>query len=142
MIYNLFIPGNPVPYLRMTQNEIKLLRIPDWKLEKTQLKKKQGIQRYLSYKNAIKLISNRYKYNRSPESKIMVFVVAFFPNKKHGDPDNILKCVLDALFDSDKYVSSCVDFQYDASNPGVDITIIESWKEQDIAESVEIKFKG
>ena len=97
MIYTFNIPGNPVPYLRMTQKEVKLIHIPDHKLGDRQLKKKHGIQRYLDYKNAVKLISNEYKYNRSPKSKILVNVVAFFPNKRHGDPDNILKCILDAI---------------------------------------------
>lgn len=142
MIHHFTIPGISVPYLRMTQKELRLLKVPDHKLQDRQIKKKRGIQRYLNYKDAVKLISSRHKYNRSPVSKIVVFIVVFFPNKKHGDPDNILKCILDALFDSDKYISSCVDYQYSQDSPGVDITILELEKGTDLAQSVEIKLKS
>lgn len=127
MIINFSVTGDPVPYLRMTQNQVRLIHAKDHKLSNSLLKKKQQIQRYLDYKSLVQAESLQYKFDRSPgEKKTRVYVVAFFSNKKHGDPDNILKCVLDALFDSDKYVSSCVDYQYDKKAPLVDITIVES----------------
>lgn len=130
---------NPVPYLRMTSNEIKLLKIPDFRIRsRSALKKKRAIERYLDWKayvqqccyfmariderKALKVeIVNTVRQKR----KVQLDCMIFFANKKHGDPDNIRKSIQDALFANDKYVVGNVDYQYDKENPRVEVKIMK-----------------
>lgn len=121
-------PGDPVPYLRMTQGQVKLMRIPDQKMYPKGLRVKQRIRRYFEYKEYINLcvLSKHLKYDRSPKGKTILHTVIYFSNKKHGDPENIRKGIQDALFDQDRNVVGSVDFFYDSLNPRVEIEIIET----------------
>ena len=127
--------GNPIPYLRMTQNEIKLLKIPDEKLMDSGIKKKWGIRRYLNWKKYVEVYL--YFYSRIGgrkarkeeieriinQDKVKLDCMIYFANKKHGDPDNIRKGIQDSIFGNDKHVVGCVDYDYDSVKPRVEVSI-------------------
>ena len=129
--------GNPIPYLRMTQNEIKLLKIPDEKLMDSGIKKKWGVRRYLNWKRYVEIYL--YFYSRIGgrkaskeeieriinQDKVQLDCMIYFANKKHGDPDNIRKGIQDAIFKNDKHVVGCVDYDYDGKRPRVEVSIMK-----------------
>jgi hypothetical protein len=107
--------GNAVPYTRMTQMEAKRGNYPK-------------VKRYLDWKRMLVISSAPYvlkHYHPAPKEKVYVYVHIYFKDKRHGDPDNVYKGILDALYRQDKYVAGCVDFGYDRDNPRVLITILE-----------------
>lgn len=117
------IIGNPVPYLRMTQGQVKLMHIPDHKLSIDYLKKKDRIRRYFEWKRWVRNISLNHEFPRKPTKKIYLNVMIYFSNKKHADPENIRKGIQDALFDNDKLVAGSVDFDYNERYPHCVVTI-------------------
>lgn len=119
------VPGDSVPYTRMTRGGLKLLKMPDHKLDKTGLDKKRKIQRYLDYKNLVEMISLQAKFDRAPKEKVYLNCMIYFKNYAHADPENVRKGIQDALFDNDKYVAGAYDFDYDPQNPRVEVTICQ-----------------
>lgn len=119
------VPSDPVPYLRMTQGEVKLMRIPDHKLRPGGLRIKTAIRRYFAYKDQVHLAAWANHVDAEPKGKIYLNVMIYFRNRKHADPENVRKGIQDAIFKKDKYVAGRVDFDYDAVNPRVEIEIIE-----------------
>ena len=119
------VPGDPVPYLRMTQGQVKLMRIPDRKISGPGMKVKKKIRRYLEYKDRARLVSSRYEFLRAPTEKVYLNVFVYFSSRRHGDPENIRKGIQDAVFEQDRYVAGSVDFGYDAQNPRVEVEIID-----------------
>lgn len=119
------IPGPPVPYLRMTQGQIRLMRIPDHKLRPDGLKVKDRIRRYLRYKEATLMIVAPFSFDRAPRNKVFLNVTCYFKNRKHPDPENVRKGISDAIFTQDKYVAGLIDFFYDQANPRVEVEIVE-----------------
>lgn len=135
---------NAVPYLRMTSNELKLLRVPDHKIRsQSALRKKRAIGRYLDWKSYVQQccyftaqingrralkaeILNIVKQDR----KVQLDCMIYFADKKHGDPDNIRKAIQDAIFANDKYVVGSVDYQYDREKPRVEITIMKGDRDE------------
>lgn len=133
MRYKFVIFGPTVPYTRTT-NRAKFVS-PQWK-------------RYAEYKAKIvatflnsidnddaekrKFIYN-YQMHGKPivtTEKAYVLSIAFFANKRHGDPDNCcVKAVLDSLFVSDKNVAGAFDFHYDDKCPRLEIMIFDDIKE-------------
>jgi hypothetical protein len=128
------VPGNPVPYLRMTQGQLKMLKIPDYRLSHKQLLVKRKIQRYAKWKSWVhahipkELISGEFAYLLVGTVKTFLHVHAFFENLRHGDPDNIRKGIQDAIYYNDKLVGGCVDFDYDRQNPRCIVKV--SWSEK------------
>ena len=121
------IPGDPIPYTRMTQGQVAMMRIPDSRIRSgASLKVKRRIQRYLGYKDLALLLSRQCEFDRHPEKKAFLNVVCFFRNRSHGDPENIRKGIQDAIYDQDKMVAGSVDFFYDAENPRCEVEIVES----------------
>lgn len=120
------IPGPPVGYLRMTQGQVKLMRIPRHKLTPQSVKVRDRIQRYFDYKELASFCGFRLKFDRSPKKRILLHAMIYFKDKKHPDPENVRKGIQDALFTSDKYVAGCYDFEYDPDNPRVEIEIVEA----------------
>ena len=118
------VPGSPVPYLRMTQGQLKVMRFPLRKLRSDGLIIRRRIQRYLDYKSAVRLVANRWVYDRAPVRKVFLNVVIYFRDRKHGDPENVRKGIQDAIFDEDKMVAGSVDFFYDPKYPRVEIEIV------------------
>jgi hypothetical protein len=107
--------GNAVPYTRMTQAEARMRTY-------------RKVVRYLDWKRKIVISSTPYvlsHYHPAPKEKVYVYVHIYFRDKRHGDPDNVYKGIVDALYTQDKYVAGCVDFGYDRDNPRVVITILE-----------------
>lgn len=117
------IPGPAVPYQRITQGQVKLMRIPDHKLKPAQLKVKLRLRRYFEYKDWCVLQCVKVPFDRKPKTKIYFNAVCYFADKKHGDPENIRKAIQDAIFSQDKMVAGFVDFYYDADNPRVECEI-------------------
>lgn len=117
------VSGDPVPYTRMTQKQVKLMKIPDRILDTAALKVKQKIRRYFDWKDWVNSHTYRLKFNRKPKEKTHLNVMVYFRNKKHADPENIRKGIQDAIFEDDKYVAGCVDFDYDSKNPRCEIEI-------------------
>ncbi len=121
------VPGAPVPYLRMTQGQVRLMRIPIHKLKsEAAYKTRMRIQRVLDYKQWVTAHTFGKRYDRSPKKKTTLNVMCYFANKKHPDPENVRKLIQDALFDFDKHVVGMVDFEYDAADPRCVIEIIEA----------------
>lgn len=138
------LKGNPIPYLRMTYKELKLLKIPDYKMRsKSGLSRKKTLLRYLNWKDYIrtclqfaKIHVNYSEYGMRAtkeeiakatrtDRKVQLDCMIYFANKKHGDPENIRKSIQDSIFAIDKYVVGNVDYQYDKENPRVEVTIKE-----------------
>ncbi len=119
------IPGDPVPYLRMTQGQTRLMRIPDRKTSRQGAAVKARIRRYLVFKEFVLLCSLGKKYNPAPMSKTILNVTVFFKNRKHGDPDNIRKGIQDALFTQDRCIAGSVDYFYDPQRPRCEVEILE-----------------
>lgn len=123
--YQFTVSGTPVPYKRMTQGQVKLMKIPDHKISAKGAKVKHFIRRYLSWKEFVYVTSKHLKFNRAPQHKVYLDVVAYFADKTHGDPGNIRKGIEDALYKTDKYVAGNVEFFYDKQNPRCEVTITE-----------------
>lgn len=58
------------------------------------------------------------------DKKMRTDIKIFWASKHHGDPDNVLKGINDALYQNDKLVAGSVDFEYDPDKKGrVEVTI-------------------
>lgn len=123
------ISGDPVPYTRMTQRQVKLMRIPRAMVNDNMLTLYDKISRYFTWKQQAQWIAieaeskSNLKYPRSPKEKVYLNVEVFFRNKRHADPENIRKGLQDALFIQDKLVAGSIDFGYDSENPRCKIEI-------------------
>lgn len=125
-ITKFIVPGDPGGYLRMTQGQVKLMKIPRHKLTPNLLKVYDRIERYLSYKEFVNYCGLKLKFERSPRKRILLHVMIYFRNNKHPDPENVRKGIQDALFTTDKYVAGCYDFDYDKDSPRAEIEIVEA----------------
>lgn len=132
------LKGNPIPYLRMTYKELKLLKIPDHRMRsKSGLARKKTLLRYLDWKDYVRTCLQFAKIDgrratkeeivraTRMDKKVQLDCMIYFANKKHGDPENIRKGAQDSIFANDKYVVGNVDYQYDKENPRVEVTIKE-----------------
>jgi|GEM_PF-1837817 len=131
--------GNPVPYLRMTQNELTMIHVDDRRLKSNaQRKKKAMIRRYLDWKryvaqccyyeselDGVSATSREIGEFLRQKGKMRVDCMVYFANKKHGDVGNIRKAVEDSLFENDKYVVGSVDYDYDSERPRTEVTVRE-----------------
>lgn len=99
------IPGDPVPYLRMTQGQVKLMRIPDSRLRPDGLRIKQRIRTYLAYKDCVRMCSEGMAIDRKPRKKVFMDVMIYFSTGRHGDPENIRKGIQDAIYTQDRMVA-------------------------------------
>jgi hypothetical protein len=123
------VQGVAVPYIRMTQGQVKLMRIPEYKLSPARLKVRQRLKKYFDWKEWVYANSLGKNFDRRPKRKIYVDVFVYFQNKAHGDVDNVLKGIYDSLFENDKMVAGSMDFDYDATNPRCEIRIHSGQKE-------------
>jgi hypothetical protein len=119
------IPGKPVPYLRMTQGQVKLMRIPDSRLRPAGLRIKQRIRTYLAYKDLVFKCSMGQAIHRAPKKKVFMDVMIYFSTGRRGDPENIRKGIQDAIYRQDRMVAGAVDFDLDLMNPRVEVEIRE-----------------
>lgn len=123
--FSFSVPGIPIPYLRMTQDQVWLMRVPDQKLDKGQQTLKRAIRRYLSYKDLCREQAAGLGFSRYPLAKVYLNVMVFFDRKNHADPENIRKGLQDAIYDNDRMVAGLVDFDYDFDNPRCEVEIVE-----------------
>ena len=132
MIREFVVPGHPVPYLRMTQGQTKLLKIPLSRLRPSGVALRNRIEKYFEWKSwvwshamaagakAVLTGESGKVVNRRAKLDVRIY----FGSLHHGDPDNIRKGIQDALFEKDKFISGCVDFDYDKKNPRCIVKII------------------
>ena len=113
---NITLDHNAIPYHRTTQGS-------RWNRES---------KRYMAWKE---FLQREFTIKYPPTKEYYPFVkpivtlgpwkcdvMITFKGANHGDPDNILKAVNDALFKVDKYVACSVAFQY-AKIPALKINI-------------------
>lgn len=122
---NFTVSGPPAGYLRITQRQLRLLRVSDWKLDDGRLKKKRAIQRYHAFRDAVRWAAKPFINSQKSGEKVFIKVVAYFDGGVHPDPDNVLKAVQDAIFANDKHVAGSVDFYYDPGRARVEVEIVE-----------------
>lgn len=139
------VAGNPIPFTRVLSNKWRedSQRYMDWQHyvvgQYQAFAKKAGVPLLLSDmqapKNKLKptqewkrrLAAERLSLKpfRLKHTKVYVHTMIHFTGKNHGDPDNIQKGIVDALFLYDKYVAGSYDFDYSSDGKaGVDINII------------------
>ena len=99
------INGNPLPYFRTTQQSAFSngnLRYASW-LEYV----RRSFERTAG-PGYLKILREAGKLDRHPitDKKIKGNVAAtiYFAGENHGDPDNVVKGILDALFTNDKHI--------------------------------------
>ncbi len=119
------MPGDPIPYTRMTQGQRKLLRVPDARMDSMTRKVQRRIQRHLTYQDLARFYARRLEYARRPKKKVYLNVTCYFRTGTHGDCENVRKGIQDALFEDDKMVAGGVDFFYDQENPRAEVEIVE-----------------
>ena len=120
--------GNPIPYTRTTRgshwNE-KTKRYNAWKefvvgefLKSIENNYPEYLQKFQhNWINRGKLIELK------KDAKVKVDMVIEWKNKNHGDPDNVWKGIVDALFDEDKNIDG--SFSSGVTGEGaVEVTII------------------
>ena len=125
MSFKFVIPGDAVPCLRITQGQLKLMRIPDARLDPDGLKIKKRIRAYLAYKDLVFQCSMGQAIDRAPRKKVFMDVMIYFSTGRHGDPENIRKGIQDAIYTQDRMVAGSVDFDLDLMNPRVEVEIRE-----------------
>lgn len=109
------IPFAPMPYKRLTRNEIQLIKMPAEEVGDALIKDWHKVQAYLKYKRDVFNISIKHDFPRSPSKKLYLHINLYFMNKKHGDPLNYWKAISDAIFKNDKYVAGSFDYYYDVN---------------------------
>ena len=104
-------PFNPIPALRMTQKQVKLLRIPDHKLDKTKLALKLRVKRYLDYKTTVLLFAKSKRIKYPNDFHRAIFFIETKDKVRWGNPhlpvpdgDNLFKAITDALLANDSAV--------------------------------------
>lgn len=115
--------GNPIPYTRALANQFRsdAARYMAWKeyvrasFERTAVQARE-YDVDVSYKPVYTTTSFPYPQLCAEEQCAAVHVRIFFQNGHHGDGDNILKGIMDALFHNDKCVWSGSFESYPARN--------------------------
>lgn len=117
---------NAVPYLRMTQGQTRLVKARNLKSKSLQ-KLVDRIRRYMDWKTYVlmtfKNAARQQGMILNTKEKNYVDIMIWYANKKHADSDNVIKGILDAIFDNDKYVAGSFDFDYDKDRPRVEVII-------------------
>jgi len=135
MEFKFIVEGQPVPYTRTTQKQKwvdkRWQKYIDYRA-KIQVAFFKSVETHPMKKYFATSMVTKNKPLDTKETKIYVSIKMFFANRQHGDPDNIMKGILDALFVSDKYCAGTFDFEYDKDAPRVEVKI-ELMKEFDRA---------
>ena len=117
------VPGDPVGYLRMTQGQIGLLRIPRARLYASSVPIVDRIRKYEAYKSLICVCCPPFPPELISAKKIYMALNIWFRSGKHADPDNVFKAFADALFKNDNRVAGFFDFFFNPENPRVEVKI-------------------
>lgn len=111
------VPGHPVGYKRTTQAGCRF---------------DKGYKQYQAYKDHVITSfaaqvagnwGNLKPLTTTKAQRSRVEIMIYFKNGVHADPDNCFKAIADSLFVCDKYVSGTFDFDYDATNPRIEVKI-------------------
>ncbi len=126
------VPGTCVPYTRTTQKQkwvdARWKKYADYKT-KIQANFFESVKEHPMSKYFAQSMIAKSKPLDTKQTKVYVSIKMFFKNKQHGDPDNIYKGAIDALFVSDKYIAGFFDFDYDEISPRLEVTICKTRKE-------------
>ena len=117
------IPTPPIGYLRMTQGDVRLVRVASHKMILRNLSRWQQVHRYLAYKDAVSLMCRKFVAGVNLNDKITMDCCFYFANGAHPDPDNCWKAISDAIFCNDNKVVGSFDFAIDPENPRTEITL-------------------
>lgn len=101
----------PVPALRFTRGQLKLIHIQDGRLTKQQIQFKHKIKRYLDFKTNFSWLAAAKRFT-FPESDVKItFVMPTKDKERWGhkhqetpDLDNLLKAVKDACCKKDQHI--------------------------------------
>lgn len=99
-----------MPYKRTTQRQ-------KW-IDKN-YKKYQEWKKFLQY-----TFRQQNGFMPQLEGAYFVEVMVYYKDKRHGDTDNVVKGINDALFKNDKFVSGSYRFEY-ANSGGIKVKIYE-----------------
>ena len=115
------IPGHPVPFLVGVRHQTRKRR-----------------DAYKDYCEAVRLVARLAGIKDikiTAEAPLHFHTRAFFENKRHGDPENIHKAIVDAICykeeggkggKQDKYTGGCFcPPRYDKRNPRVEVVIAD-----------------
>lgn len=104
-------PFEPVSALRMTQGQLKLLKVRDAQLPKPKIDLKNRIKRCLDNKTNLKLFANSAKFKMPDSDFEMIFWLETkekerwsHPHTLKPDIDNLTKQVFDALCKDDSHI--------------------------------------
>lgn len=114
--------GNPIPYHRATQGSRwnhASQRYEAWKAH-VQLALMGAVKRGRSEmeKTIYRRICSGSKPIIKTDQKQRTDIFIYWANHAHADPDNILKGINDALYESDKFVSCSADFVQSSDGRG------------------------
>jgi Holliday junction resolvase RusA-like endonuclease len=106
--------GNPIPYHRTTQGSF-------W--NKTSKRYNAWKQFVCSeyWLQTVKKLSNEKPYGKEVKGRIEVKIS--FRGENHADPDNIVKGILDALFENDKHIDVVTSHTCKNSHGSVEVSI-------------------
>lgn len=121
--------GNPIPYLRTTQNTQwtpKAQRYQQWKgrVVASYLDALDGLTKIerKDFGEAHDLIQR--KPIKATKDKIRMDLMIYWKDDTHADCDNVFKGIADALFMNDKYLAGSFDFKTSEVKQGkVEVTI-------------------
>jgi len=113
--------GNPIPYFRQTQKSAY---------------KNPGARRYHLWCDYVRAsfldqcpgmaLENGSIKPLTTDSDFpmaLLYVMIFYKDKNHGDPDNIYKGIADALFDNDKYLNGQFWLYEDRYQPRIEVIL-------------------
>ncbi len=127
MTFNFTLEGEPVPYTRTTQRQKyvdeRWLKYARYKVRIQRAFIESIASRKVSMACGRSLCQTK-KPLSTGRSPVRVHVDIFFGGYKHGDPDNVVKGILDAVLVNDKFViEGNWIVGYDFDNPRVVVKI-------------------
>lgn len=107
----IIFPFAPVPALRMTQGQVRLLKAHDHKLTKAQQNVKYRVKRCIDNKTQLAWYAKGHKFTMPENGSKIVFWIETKVKSRWGtghkqvpDVDNLAKQVMDALCSSDSHI--------------------------------------
>lgn len=120
--------GNPMPYTRTTQGSKWSPKAKDYSAWKEYVRGcflaycvDEKLLTHADFRGLVYALPNLKPIVKS-KNKARVDIMITYKDDTHADSDNVIKGILDALFQNDKYVAGSFDFEYGDAGM-VDITI-------------------
>ena len=108
--------GNPIPYHRATQGSF-------WDPAAKRYKAWKDFVREQYWLQVKKKINNNKPFGKDFRGTVMLIIK--FKGENHADPDNIVKGILDALFENDKHVDVQTFHTCGNTTPNVFVEILQ-----------------